>query len=309
MSNSIEKFNVWCKKLEQSTGISYPLVFGNSVEQIKQNWGKSNADFDLNVNLVLIALNTHNHHDLLIEFTETIFLEVEQGSDFKLQLRMLVNAGVASDMLGRSGAAAAMYEKAENIARKNIQNFDVETNRIAGSLFYNKAKLLLEKDKPTTITLLLEAIEFFKKGEYKGGIARCMNMQAYLMPIEENEERIKLYLKAAELFEEENDINSQAMAFANVGMRLVENNEFEHGLKYIQKALELNFQNSNPFYIGCTYLMLSEAYLINSNFTQAKSFVELADIEFSKAKVFAYEKKIAALREQINSHLLTSAKN
>lgn len=309
MNESLEKFIVWCNKLEQASGISYPLVFSNSIEQIKQNWGKNNADFDLNVNLVLVALNNHHHHDLLIEYTEVIFAEVERGSNVNLKLRLLVETGVAGDKLGRAGAAAAIYEKAESIIRQNIQSFDAETSRIAGSLFYNKAKLLLERDKAAAIANLLEAIDMFEKGGYQGGIARCLNMRAFLMPIEENKERIKLFLKAAELFEEENDINSQAMAYANVGMRLVEDNEFVQGVKYLQKALELNFLNNNPFYIGYTYLMFAEAYKQNCEFNQAKSFLELADAHLSKAKVFTYHKKIEDMRAQIILQLQTQRNN
>ncbi len=302
MNSTYSKFEEWCIKLEKATGVSYLIVFKNPLEQIKENWNKNSYETDVFINTVLEDLNTQNQHELIVEFVEIIFPYLQSGNNTKLLLSMLVNAGVASDKIGRSGAAAAMYQKAETIVYNANMVFDIEASRIAGSLFYNKAKLLLERDRVAAVQSLFEAIDYFKAGGYKGGIARCMNMHAYTMPKERNYERIDLYLKAADLFEEENDINSQAMAFANVGERLIENGDAAHGIQYIQKALELNKQNHNPFYLGYTYMMLAEAYCAMKDWAKAKEFTTAAEADLHKANILVYAKRLDAIKSIIEAH-------
>jgi len=121
------------------------------------------------------------------------------------------------------------------------------------------------------------------------------------MPKEENEARIALFLRAAKIFEEEKDINSHAMAYANVGERLIENGNTEHGLQYLQRALELNLQNKNPFYLGYNYMMLASASTKVGSWKMAKNYTDLAQLEFEKSKVLTYMEQLNQIKLAIEN--------
>lgn len=289
-------FNLWCEALENKTPVSYPLIFKAPLQQINKTWNNWSEQTFSNIKLVLALLNAHNHPDFVVTFIDKIFPIAEKHGNPKLLLDMLVNAGVANDKLGEKELAAKAFLKAEKIVNNIEQLLDTETYNIVGSNYYNHAKLLIADDSIAAIQYLYKAIEYFEKGNFRGGIARCMNMQAYIMPKQENEARIALFLKAAKIFEEENDINSHAMAFANVGERLIEDGNSEHGVQYLKKALELNLQNRNPFYLGYNYMMLASASTKTGNWESAQSYVELARIEFEKSKILTYMKQLNQIK-------------
>lgn len=289
-------FNLWCEALEKKTPVSYPLIFKAPLQQINKTWNNWSEQTFSNIKLVLALLNTHNHPDFVVTFIDKIFPIAEKHGNTKLLLDMLVNAGVANDKLGEKELAAKAFLKAEKIVNSMEQLLDTETCNIVGSNYYNHAKLLIADDSIAAMQYLYKAIEYFENGNFRGGLARCINMQAYIMPKQENEARIALFLKAAKIFEEENDINSHAMAFANVGERLIEDGNSEHGVQYLKKALELNLQNRNPFYLGYNYMMLASASTKTGNWESAQSYVELARIEFEKSKILTYMKQLNQIK-------------
>lgn len=297
----MKDFDLWCEALENKTPVSYPLIFKTSLRQINETWNNWNEQTFTNIKLVLALLNAHNHHDLVVKFIDIVFPIAEKYSDTRLLLDLLVNAGVANDKLGEKTLALKAFLRAEKIVESIHHTFDKETYNVVGSMYYNHAKLLIADDSIAAIQHLYMAIEYFEKGSFRGGIARCMNMQAFIMPKEENEARIALFLRAAKIFEEEKDINSHAMAYANVGERLIENGNTEHGLQYLQRALELNLQNKNPFYLGYNYMMLASASTKVGSWKMAKNYADLAQLEFEKSKVLTYMEQLSQIKFAIEN--------
>lgn len=297
----MKDFDLWCEALENKTPVSYPLIFKTPLRQINETWNNWNEQTFTNIKSVLALLNAHNHHDLVVKFIDIVFPIAEKYSDTRLLLDLLVNAGVANDKLGEKTLAVKAFLRAEKIVESIHHTFDKETYNVVGSMYYNHAKLLIADDSIDAIQYLYMAIEYFEKGSFRGGIARCMNMQAFIMPKEENEARIALFLRAAKIFEEEKDINSHAMAYANVGERLIENGNTEHGLQYLQRALELNLQNKNPFYLGYNYMMLASASTKVGSWKMAKNYTDLAQLEFEKSKVLTYMEQLNQIKLAIEN--------
>jgi tetratricopeptide (TPR) repeat protein len=304
MNEWMQYYDSWCEKLKNAAGISFPLVFKWHTEQIRKNWACEAEEFSENVTFVVNTLNQHHHYDLLIEFSQIIFKLVEKTDRVKLQLHLLINAGIACDKLSKKEEANLYYDNAAAIVEKNLADFDDELSRITGSLFFNRAKLLMDTDRNAASALLSRAVDFFKKANFKGGVARSLTMEALLMPEEKTHEKIKLFLEAAQWFEQENDINNQAMSYANVGLRLIQNNQSKMGFQYLQKALHLNLAHHNLFYLGYNYLMMAEAMVLTDDFLMAKHYLEFAETNLRGANIYTYQHRIDELRNIIKNSLV-----
>ncbi len=299
----IEKFDAWCKKLANEAGLSYPLIFKHHLRQIKNKWNAFDDEVAVNINEVMLALLNHNITNLLIEFVPLLESKMLTGKLISIRLRMFINCGIAFNMQHRLGDSEQMYLRAlESVPCLRERN-DTEANNLIGSIHYNYARLKVSCGENDVNQLLETAIDGFTKGDYKPGLASCYGLQAVLLPAEAYKERIELFLKAADLNKQTNQMNDYAMRIANVGVEFVNKGDYKKGLEYLNHALDINLQNCSAHHLAVNYLMLAEAVFKSGDVAKAKGFCEIAEKEFQKANIVAYNADVERLKNNIANAL------
>jgi len=303
--DSFIKFEDWCKELTKEAGLSYPLVFNPHLQQIKDKWSAFDDEIADSINSVMVSLLQHNLTSQLIDFTELISNKMEDGELLLLRLKMYVNCGIAFNMQNRLDEAEKIYQQAMDLAQPKIANPKSDDYNILASIHYNYARLLVSKGIKDVGELLKSAIDFFTKGGYQPGLASALSLQAVLLPADVSFERIKLFLKAAEINKSEGLANDYAMRLANVGVEFINLKEFEKGFEYLNRALDINLENGSAHHLGMNYYMLAEALLKRGDAPNAKTYCDLAMKEFHKANIKAYDAEIAKLLDEINKQIIS----
>jgi tetratricopeptide (TPR) repeat protein len=303
--NNIKEFDDWCKLLAKETGLSYPLVFKPHLQQIKDKWNAFDDEIAEAINAVMVSLLQHGLTSQLIDFTELISAKMEDGKLLLLRLKMYVNCGIAFNMQNRLEESEKMYRQAIELAQPKIANPQQDDYNILASIHFNYARLEVSKGRKDIGELLKIAIDFFAKGGYQPGLASSLSLQAVLLPEDAYAERIDLFLEAAEINKELGMTNDYAMRLANVGVEFINLKDFEKGLEYLNRALDINLENGSPHHLGMNYYMLAEALFKRGDAHNAKTYCDNAIKEFDKANIKTYDAEIANLQAKIENQIIS----
>lgn len=296
--NNLKEFDDWCSQLAKDAGLSYPLVFNHHLQQIKHKWDVFDDEIAEPINSVMVLLLQHSHTAQLIDFTALMSNKMEDGKLLLLRLKMYVNCGIAYNMQNRLDDAEKMYHQAMALAQPKIAKPEQEDFNILGSIHYNFARLEVSRGKNVD-ELLKSAIYFFSNGGYQPGLASALSLKAVLLPADATLERIELFLKAAEINKTEGLINDYAMRLANVGVEYINVDEFEKGLEYLNRALDINLENGSAHHLGMNYFMLAETMLQRDGAQSAQTYCKLAATEFNRANIKTYDTEIARLQAEV----------
>lgn len=113
-----------------------------------------------------------------------------------------------------------------------------------------------------------------KKSNYQLGLAICMNIKGSILSIESSiSQGLKLYLKAIQILQNENDYESYASALNNAGANYNDLGMHDSAYFYYNKSLEVRKHLGNNDGIANSLANLSYIFLEQKKITEAKQYL------------------------------------
>jgi tetratricopeptide (TPR) repeat protein len=83
--------------------------------------------------------------------------------------------------------------------------------------------------------------------------------------------------------------------------------DFQTGIGYLERSLDVNLQNRSAHHLGMNYLMMADAYKKKGDYEIAKDYCRLAQNELHSANIFSYDNDIKQIKQEVQQQCSKSS--
>lgn len=203
----------------------------------------------------LISTNLYNDPKVALQQAEQVMILAEESSNQYMVTRMVMNTGIAYDMMGLYDSARARYEDALALAEK------YQLSTTMGDICNNLSimhSVMGQMEK--SLEYCLKAMEIFERTADSGRMSKIYNnLGSRYSEMGMNDKALEFYQRAVDINIRLNDLPRLARNYGNIGTvySSLENNE--EALDYYQRALQIqrNLHNKTDISISLSNMALS----------------------------------------------------
>lgn len=203
----------------------------------------------------LISANLYNDPNLALLQANQVMMLAEQFSNHRMVARMLMNTGIAYDMMGLYDSAQIRYEEALALAEKyrlSTTMGDICNNL---SIMYSVVGQM-----ERSLEYCLQAMEIFESTADSGRIAKIYNnLGSRYSEMGMNDKALEFYHRAVDINIRLNDLPRLARNYGNIGTVYSSLEKNEEALDYYRQALatQKNLNNKTDISISLSNMALS----------------------------------------------------
>jgi class 3 adenylate cyclase len=203
----------------------------------------------------LISKNLYNDPRLAILQADCVMAIAGRTSSLSIYTRMLMNKGIAYDMMGSYDSALMNYQAALQIAEQH--HFLITLGDI-----YNNMSILhsVMGQMEKSLEYCLKAMEIFENAADSARMAKIYNnLGSRYSEMSLNDKALEFYDRAVEINTRLNDLNRLARNYGNIGTVYSSLEENEKAIEYYRRAYEIQrtLDNNTDLSISLSNMALS----------------------------------------------------